>query len=331
MPSADEAGAERGDGEDREADDVGALAAVEVRQPPGREDEHGRGDHVGEDHPDELQQRRVEAALEVGQRDDQRARVDGREQHAEARDRQRPPLVVLVVGGDADAAPGGEGLLLEAPSDVNVSLPGRRSRASSGRCARAGGATLGSVTRRPTVPLLVALAVRPRVRGDRRCSRSRRAGVHDRDAAMLHGFVALDRPRSTTRSSVLAHLADPLPYAAAGLALALVALMRGLPWRAGTVVALLVVTGASTQIVKHLLAQPRFEAWLGGDQIGAGVVAQRPLDRGDDARAVRRARRAARAARPGRRGARRRVRGGRRLRASSSSAGTSRPTSSAGS
>ena len=37
---------------------------------------------------------------------------------------------------------------------------------------------------------------------------------------------------------------------------------------AGAVVALLAVTGASTQIIKHATAQPRFEAWLGTDQIG---------------------------------------------------------------
>ena len=141
-----EAGAERGGREDREADDVGLLAAEEVRQPPGREDEHGRGDHVGEDHPDELQQRRVEAALEVGQRDDQRARVDGRQQHAEAGDGQRPPLVVLVVGGDADAAPRGQGLLLKRHLTSTLACRRDRRSAPASRTLRVGagsGATLG--------------------------------------------------------------------------------------------------------------------------------------------------------------------------------------------
>ena len=45
-----------------------------------------------------------EAALEVGQRDDQRARVDRRQQHPEAGAGERPPLVVVVVGGDAGPA-----------------------------------------------------------------------------------------------------------------------------------------------------------------------------------------------------------------------------------
>jgi len=123
------------------------------------------------------------------------------------------------------------------------------------------------VTRRPTVPLLVALAcfLAFALTGLLALASP---GVHERDAAMLHGFVALDRPRVHHTVDVIAHLADPLPYAAAGLLLVLVALMRGLPWRAGAVVVLLLVTGASTQIVKHLLAQPRFEVWLGSDQIG---------------------------------------------------------------
>ena len=123
------------------------------------------------------------------------------------------------------------------------------------------------MTRRPTVPLLVALACFLALALTGLLALAS-PGVHERDAAMLHGFVALDGPRVHDAVDVLAHLADPLPYAAAGLAFALVALMRGLPWRAGAVVGLLVVTGVSTQVVKQLLAQPRFEVWLGGDQIG---------------------------------------------------------------
>jgi membrane-associated phospholipid phosphatase len=123
------------------------------------------------------------------------------------------------------------------------------------------------VTRRPTVPLLFALAcfLAFALTGLLALASP---GVHERDAAVLHGFVALDRPGVHHAVVVLAHLADPLPYAAAGLVLVLVALMRGLRWRAGAVVMLLLVTGASTQIVKHLLARPRFEVWLGSDQIG---------------------------------------------------------------
>jgi membrane-associated phospholipid phosphatase len=128
----------------------------------------------------------------------------------------------------------------------------------------------GLVTRRLTVPLLVALAclLALALTGVLALASP---GVHERDAAMLHGFIAFDRPRVHGAVDALAHLADPLPYAAIGLALVAVALAQRLAWRAGAVVALLAVTGASTQLVKHLVAQPRFEAWLGGDQVGAAA------------------------------------------------------------
>ena len=103
-----EAGAERGEREHHEAADIGALAPEQVGEAPGHQHQHGRGDQVGEDHPHEREQARVQRALEIGQRDDQRARVGRREQHPEARARQRPPLVVGVPGGDAEAgAPSG--------------------------------------------------------------------------------------------------------------------------------------------------------------------------------------------------------------------------------
>lgn len=86
---------------------------------------------------------------------------------------------------------------------------------------------------------------------------------HVRDAAMLHGFVALDRPSVHFATKVVAHLADPLPYAVAGLLCVGVALVRRRGWRALAVVGLLLITGATSQALKHLLAQPRLEAWLG--------------------------------------------------------------------
>ena len=123
------------------------------------------------------------------------------------------------------------------------------------------------MNRRPTIPLLVALAgvIAFAVTGALALGSD---AVHDRDAAMLHGFVGLDRPQVHDAFVRLTQLVDPGSYAALGLLLALVALARGLPWRAGTVLALLVVTGACTQTFKHLLAQPRLEPWLGGHQIG---------------------------------------------------------------
>ena len=85
---------------------------------------------------------------------------------------------------------------------------------------------------------------------------------HERDAAMLHSFVALDNPGVHFEIKVMAHLGDTLPYACAGLLCIGVALVRRRGWRALAVASLLVVTGATTQALKHLLAQPRLEGWL---------------------------------------------------------------------
>ncbi|MGZ8633871.1 MAG: phosphatase PAP2 family protein [Solirubrobacteraceae bacterium] len=85
---------------------------------------------------------------------------------------------------------------------------------------------------------------------------------HERDAAMLHGFVALDHPGVHFEIKVLAHLGDTLPYACAGLLCIGAALVRRRGWRALAVAALLMVTGATTQTLKHLLAQRRVEHWL---------------------------------------------------------------------
>jgi len=86
--------------------------------------------------------------------------------------------------------------------------------------------------------------------------------AHERDAAMLHGFVGLDRPGVRFETNVLADLCDTLPYACAGLVCVGVALARGRSWRALATAFLLVVTGATTQVLKHLLAQPRAEHWM---------------------------------------------------------------------
>ena len=86
--------------------------------------------------------------------------------------------------------------------------------------------------------------------------------ARERDAAMLHGFVGLDRPSVHRAISFLAHLGDTLPYACAGLVCIAVALARRRGWRALAVAGLLAVTGVTTQVLKHALAQPRLEHWL---------------------------------------------------------------------
>ena len=56
-----EAGAERGAGEDAGSRRRGRLSAEEIREATGGEDQHGRGDHVGEDHPDQFEKARCRA------------------------------------------------------------------------------------------------------------------------------------------------------------------------------------------------------------------------------------------------------------------------------
>jgi membrane-associated phospholipid phosphatase len=90
-----------------------------------------------------------------------------------------------------------------------------------------------------------------------------------RDTATLQGFVALNRTRIEPLFAAIIHWADPVPYALIGLALAAVALGRGRPRVAAAIPLVLVVTGATTQILKPLLAHPRFADWLGSGQIAA--------------------------------------------------------------
>jgi membrane-associated phospholipid phosphatase len=130
--------------------------------------------------------------------------------------------------------------------------------------------TLDGMPRRPTIPLLWALlcalslaltgvlaALVPVVR------------LHD--TAILQGFVALDRPRVEPLASLAAHLADPVPYALIGFALAAVAAARGRARIAVAIPLVLMATGATSQALKQLMAHSRFEEWLGASQIPAAA------------------------------------------------------------
>jgi membrane-associated phospholipid phosphatase len=86
--------------------------------------------------------------------------------------------------------------------------------------------------------------------------------AHGPDAALLHGFTSFDTRRFREPLLFVVSLCDPIPYALAGLCLVAVALGQGRRWRAAAVAALFVVTGLATQIAKHVLATPRFDAFL---------------------------------------------------------------------
>jgi membrane-associated phospholipid phosphatase len=122
--------------------------------------------------------------------------------------------------------------------------------------------------RRPGPPLLLALltAIGLAITG----VLAKLVGLtREGDARALNGFVDLNSPRLTPALDTIAHLADPLPYALTGLALAAIALARGRTRVAVAIPLLFVVTGATTQALKHLLASPRLDDWLGGAQIAA--------------------------------------------------------------
>ena len=125
------------------------------------------------------------------------------------------------------------------------------------------------MARRPTtVPLLAALACLLALALTGLLALGS-ASVREHDAAMLYGLAALDGRGLHPLSVALVSLVGPLPYALAGLGLAWWAVAQQRRPRAAAVAALLVLTGASTQLLKHAVARPRVVAWLGEDQLGA--------------------------------------------------------------
>jgi membrane-associated phospholipid phosphatase len=91
--------------------------------------------------------------------------------------------------------------------------------------------------------------------------------AHERDTVLLRGFAGLYWSGGEPAIKAMASLADPLPYAFIGALCMAVALARRRAWRAMAVAGVLVGTGVTTQALKHLLAQPRFADFLGGDQV----------------------------------------------------------------
>ncbi|HEY7621391.1 MAG TPA: phosphatase PAP2 family protein [Solirubrobacteraceae bacterium] len=91
--------------------------------------------------------------------------------------------------------------------------------------------------------------------------------THNDDATIMQGFSGLAPDRLYEQIRVIALIVDPVPYACMGLACIAVALARGLKWRALATGVVLLGSGATTQVLKHLLAQPRYAAWLYWEQV----------------------------------------------------------------
>jgi membrane-associated phospholipid phosphatase len=87
------------------------------------------------------------------------------------------------------------------------------------------------------------------------------------DARALEGFLGLQRPAVDWFTKNIVRLGDPPYVAVVGLGLAAIALLRGRPRVALAVVVLLVATSVSSQVLKALLAYPRFEGQVGAARI----------------------------------------------------------------
>jgi membrane-associated phospholipid phosphatase len=124
------------------------------------------------------------------------------------------------------------------------------------------------VPRRPvTVPLLVALACVAGVLVTGLLAIGV-PWVHARDLAALQGFAGLDRSGVNGLFDRVVHTMDPGSYALLGVIIVAVGIARGCYARAATVVVLLVATGVTTQTLKQVIPDERFDAVLGFDQVG---------------------------------------------------------------
>ena len=87
--------------------------------------------------------------------------------------------------------------------------------------------------------------------------------VRSVDAEAAAGFVTAAGSDLGVLTSRIARLCDEGPYLVLGLGLVAIALLRGRVARAGAVVVLLVATGATTQVLKASLGDPRAGEILG--------------------------------------------------------------------
>jgi membrane-associated phospholipid phosphatase len=90
-----------------------------------------------------------------------------------------------------------------------------------------------------------------------------------RDSGALNGYATLSSPRLNPVLDHIAHLADPSSYGVLGLGLIAVALVRRRYRLAALLPCVLVLAPLTTELLKHVLAQPRVAEWLGSAQIAA--------------------------------------------------------------
>jgi membrane-associated phospholipid phosphatase len=90
--------------------------------------------------------------------------------------------------------------------------------------------------------------------------------AHIRDAAALHDFTLLSRPRIDAVGEFLLHLLDPLLFVIWGVGLVLLAIARGQARIAVAVVAIMGMAPTTAELLKPLLAHPHDRVgwqWIG--------------------------------------------------------------------
>ena len=93
------------------------------------------------------------------------------------------------------------------------------------------------------------------------------ADARSLDARALHGFIDLQRPGVEYRINQIAMLGNPAQVGIIGALLAGVALVRGRPRLSLAVIALLGATSVSSQLLKALLAYPRYDGVVDGAHV----------------------------------------------------------------
>jgi len=90
--------------------------------------------------------------------------------------------------------------------------------------------------------------------------------AREADATSLLGFVAVES-NGGSLPDLLAHFGDPGAVIVIGALLAGIAALRGRPRVAAAIVLLIGITSVSSQVLKTVLAYPRYEGMIGGAHV----------------------------------------------------------------
>ena len=93
------------------------------------------------------------------------------------------------------------------------------------------------------------------------------ADARSLDARALHGFIDLQNPDTEHRIYRIAVLCNAVPVGIMGAVLAFIGLVRGRPRLSLAVVGLLAATSVSSQVLKSLLAYPRYDGVVDGAHV----------------------------------------------------------------